>query len=113
MKSNQRRTNNMKKIEKEKVEKRTREIYHEIHVEQGNERKTYDRLISLLSTDYLRVSKDFFHGKICLDAGCGSNANATYAMLIMGAKKVYAFVFLFFIPERPSFVVKPSVGFAF
>lgn len=91
MQSNQRKANNMKESEKEKVEKRTREIYHNIHIEQGDDRKIYDRLINLLSTDYLRVSKDFFHGKICLDAGCGSNANAAHSMLIMGAKKVYAF----------------------
>ena len=30
-------------------------------------------------------------GKTCLDAGCGSNANATYSMLSAGAAKVNAF----------------------
>ena len=39
----------------------------------------------------MQVEKGFFVNKICLDAGCGSNANATYAMLSMGAKKVYCF----------------------
>ena len=44
-----------------------------------------------MTTEYLKVPPNWFTGKICLDAGCGSNANGTHAMLSMGAEKVYAF----------------------
>lgn len=47
-------------------------------------------MTSLLNTEYLKLDKNYFHGKICLDAGCGSMGNATHSMLRMGAKKVYA-----------------------
>ncbi len=73
------------------IEKETRRLYHKIHVAQGDDPKIYARLRRLLTTEYLQVPDDFFHDKICLDAGCGSNANATHALLSMGAKKVYAF----------------------
>ena len=73
------------------VEKKTRQLYHQIHQEQGDDPKIFQRLTTLLSTDFLRFPPDFFHGKVCLDAGCGSNANATFNFLEMGAQKVYAF----------------------
>ncbi len=76
---------------REKFEKDTRQLFHKLHSAQADSTYIFQRLTSLLSTDYLNVPEDFFRGKICLDAGCGSNANATYAMLKMGAKKVYAF----------------------
>jgi ubiquinone/menaquinone biosynthesis C-methylase UbiE len=69
----------------------TRQLFHKLHSSQAENEYIFHRLTSLLSTDYLKVPKDFFYGKICLDAGCGSNANAVYAMLQMGAEKVYAF----------------------
>ena len=72
-------------------EKKTRAIFHELHKQQGDSRKTFNRLKELLNPAYLKENDDFFKGKICLDAGCGSNANATYSMLEHGAKKVYAF----------------------
>jgi len=72
-------------------ESKTRKIFHQIHKKQGSERNIYDRLVRLLSPDYLQVPLNFFDGKICLDAGCGSNANATYNMLKQGASKVYCF----------------------
>lgn len=78
-------------IKRKDLEKRTRKIFHEIHKTQGNNPTIYNRLLSLLNTDYLKVEENFFHGKICLDAGCGSNAYATRSMLKMGAKRVYAF----------------------
>lgn len=74
-----------------KFEKKTRSIFHKIHKNQGKTEKIYKRLSTLLNTDYLKVNSDFFHDKICLDAGCGSNANATYNLLALGAKKVFAF----------------------
>lgn len=72
-------------------QKKTRDIFHKIHVQQSESDLIFNRLISLLSPSYLKVEDNFFEDKICLDAGCGSNANATFAMLSMGAKKVYAF----------------------
>lgn len=72
------------------IEKKTRRIFHAIHVEQAKDQSTFKRLVELLSPEYLKVPDDFFVGKICLDAGCGSNSNATYSMLSAGARKVYA-----------------------
>ena len=76
---------------REKFEKDTRQLFHKLHSAQADSEYIFHRLTSLLSTEYLQVGKDFFTGKVCLDAGCGSNANATHAMLEMGAEKVYAF----------------------
>lgn len=72
------------------IEKETRRLYHDIHKIQGDDPFIFNRLVDLLNIEYLKVDKNFFADKICLDAGCGSNANATYSMLKMGAKKVYA-----------------------
>jgi len=77
-------------MKKDVLEKKTRKVFHKIHTAQGRDHKIFDRIRSLLTTDYLEVPKGFFQDKICLDAGCGSNANATSAMLHMGAAKVYA-----------------------
>ena len=44
----------------------------------------------MLNTEYLKLNKDYFHGKICLDVGCGSMGSATFSMLRMGVKKAYA-----------------------
>ena len=73
------------------LERRTRKLFHEIHVVQGDDPRIYRRLRALLSPDYLKVPRSYFDGKICLDAGCGSNANAAFSMLHYGAKRVYAF----------------------
>lgn len=76
---------------KKKFEADTRQLFHKLHSAQADSEYIFYRLTSLLSTDYLKVPENFFQGKICLDAGCGSNANAVYAMLQMQAEKVYAF----------------------
>jgi len=73
------------------LERKTREVFHGIHVAQGCDQNIFDRISNLLSQEYLRVSSGFFMDKVCLDAGCGSNAYKTYKMLQMGAKRVYAF----------------------
>ena len=78
-------------MQKKALEKKTRRTFHEIHKAQGDDNYIFTRLSTLLSTDFLKVEPDFFKGKICLDAGCGSNANATFNMLSLGAEKVYAF----------------------
>ena len=77
-------------MEPTEIEKRTREIFHGLHSRQYDE-GVFQRLTSLLSPAYLQEADDFFSGKVCLDAGCGSNANATYSMLHHGAAEVHAF----------------------
>ena len=78
-------------MKKNPIEKKTRDIYHDIHTKQGDDKEIFSRLVQLLNPNYLKEKDDFFKGKVCLDAGCGSNANSTYSMLKHGAKKVYAF----------------------
>jgi ubiquinone/menaquinone biosynthesis C-methylase UbiE len=78
-------------MERKKLEKETRGIFHKLHIEQKKDNAIFARLVSLLDEEYLKEKKGFFKNRICLDAGCGSNANASYAMLRMGAKKVYCF----------------------
>ena len=73
------------------IEKKTRAVYHDIHIKHGSDIKILNRLIQLMNPKYLKEEDDFFKGKVCLDAGCGSNATATYSMLKHGAEKVYAF----------------------
>src|SRR5688500_4197104 len=77
--------------DKEKIEQDTRRLYHGIHQEQLHDPFIFQRLLNLFSTEYLKVPDDFFHGRVCLDAGCGSNANAALQMLRLGAKHVSAF----------------------
>jgi len=73
------------------LEEKTREIFHEIHKAQADDKTIFSRLVNLMSPSYLKEKEDFFLGKTCLDAGCGSNANASFSMLSHGAKKVHAF----------------------
>ena len=78
-------------MKKSPIEKKTRAVYHDIHIKQGENKEIFNRLTQLMSPSYLQEKDNFFQGKICLDAGCGSNASSTYSMLKYGAKKVYAF----------------------
>lgn len=73
------------------IERKTRKIFHKLHSEQAADKKVFARLVALLNPKYLHLPQNFFEGKICLDAGCGSNANATYSLLSHGAAKVCAF----------------------
>lgn len=73
-----------------KVETKTRAIFHAIHSEEAGNAETMKRLTGLLSTEYLGVPDDFFVGKKCLDAGCGSTAWGTKVMLERGASHVTA-----------------------
>ena len=87
-------------MDSEEIEKRTREVYHEIHSEQGNDESIYDRITSMISHEFFQVDESFFNDKICLDAGCGSNVNGTRALINLGAKKVHAFD----LDVEPSFI---------
>jgi SAM-dependent methyltransferase len=73
------------------LEKNTRSVFHRIHLAQAGDEKVFNRLIDMLNTGYLGLERNFFKGKVCLDAGCGSNFNGTLALLRMGAGKVCAF----------------------
>ena len=72
-----------------RLEGNSRKVFHELHHSQAKDDYIFKRLSGLLTTEYLNVDVDFFKGKKCLDAGCGSNANASYSMLKMGANFVY------------------------
>ena len=78
-------------MERAELEKQTRNVFDGLHKSQGRDATIFALLSSMLTTEYLKVEDDWFVGKTCLDAGCGSNAHATYSMLRMGAEKVYAF----------------------
>ena len=74
---------------KKKIESKTVKVFDILHKEQLRKRKIFFRLKNLLSTKFLGVDKKFFKNKVCLDAGCGANANATYNLLNLGAKFVH------------------------
>lgn len=76
---------------KRKIEKQTISVFDKIHISQLKNKKIYFRLTNLLSTNFLNVKKNFFKNKVCLDAACGANANATLNMLNLGCKFVHAF----------------------
>ena len=50
-------------------------------VKQSENKEVFSRLTQLMSPNYLKEDDDFFKGKVCLDAGCGSHAWTTYSML--------------------------------
>ncbi|MFQ5713603.1 MAG: class I SAM-dependent methyltransferase [Candidatus Scalinduaceae bacterium] len=74
-------------MENENLAQSTHKIFSEIHKEQAEDKLIHERLVSLLTTEYLEVEENFFLGKRCLDAGCGSG-NALDAMLRQGAECV-------------------------
>lgn len=68
----------------------TRSVFDSLHRDQAHDPDVLARLVSLLSTEYLELASGWFSGKICLDAGCGSNAHAVISMVSLGAQKVIA-----------------------
>lgn len=82
--------NDYEVVKSEKFENDTRAIFDDHHREQATNEKIFSRLTNLISTDYFEIPKNYFHNRIVLDAGCGSNANASYAFLALGAKHVYS-----------------------
>ncbi len=67
----------------------TKMDFSEIHKNQNQNKTIFKKLTNIISEEYFGVKKGFFKDKVCLDAGCGLNANGTVAMLKMGAKFVY------------------------
>jgi 2-polyprenyl-3-methyl-5-hydroxy-6-metoxy-1,4-benzoquinol methylase len=74
----------------EELETRTRRVFDAHHREQVENSDTYRRLVSLVSPEYFQLPPDWFKGKQVLDAGCGSNANASRAFLELGAAHVHS-----------------------
>ena len=75
---------------KKQIEISTAQLYNNIHKAQFS-KKIFKRISNNLNTEYLRLKKDFFIGKLCLDAASGLNANATVDLLNLGAKHVHLF----------------------
>ena len=79
-----------KKVSSSEFAKMTRSVFDKHHREQSDDEALFSRLTSLISADYFQVPEDWFKNKTILDMGCGSNANASYAFLSLGAKCVYS-----------------------
>ncbi len=79
-----------KELNTQNFENKTRNVFNEHHRKQADSPHIFKRLSSLISTEYFGFPPDFFKDKIILDVGCGSNANASYSFLSLGAKHVYA-----------------------
>ena len=73
-----------------KIEIETQKLFSSIHPKQFQSDKIFKRLKILLNHKFFGVKKNFFKDKICLDAGCGLNLNATLNLLELGAKYVYS-----------------------
>jgi SAM-dependent methyltransferase len=69
----------------------TRAVFDHIHRAQDNDEDLYRRLVSLVSSEYFGLGDEFPRGLRVLDAGCGSNANASVAFLELGAAEVVSF----------------------
>ena len=72
------------------IDKDTRKIFHDIHIAQTEITSINKRLKSLISTSELKINKDYFLNKICVDLGCGSGGFATQNLLNLGASFVHA-----------------------
>ncbi|NBC17809.1 MAG: methyltransferase domain-containing protein [Bacteroidetes bacterium] len=68
----------------------TRAVYDGLHREQLDDDAIFERFVSLTSPSYFGVEENHFRDKTVLDAGCGTNANAAYALLQAGAEHVCA-----------------------
>lgn len=75
---------------REAFEKRTREVFHRIHLAQTHNSPQMTRTQFVNSPEFMGVPPSFFEGKTCLEAGCGSFAPGSQNMLAAGAAKVYA-----------------------
>ncbi len=64
----------------------TREVFDAHHRQQAADDAIFNRLTSLITPDYFGMTPAEFQGLKILDAGCGSNANASAAFLALGAQ---------------------------
>jgi len=77
-------------MDKQKLEKDTRAVFHEIHLDHLGNKKTSERLNSILSPESLNLPETFFSEKLCADLGCGSAVHGTFNLLNLGVKYVHA-----------------------
>ncbi|RVM17892.1 class I SAM-dependent methyltransferase [Sinorhizobium meliloti] len=66
----------------------TRAVFDRYQRQQEHDEHIFGRLVSLIDEEYFGVRPGGFAGLNILDAGCGSNANASYAFLEKGAASV-------------------------
>jgi SAM-dependent methyltransferase len=72
----------------DRFEQATRTVFDRHHREQAGNEHIFGRLVGLISEEYFGVEPGAFATWRILDAGCGSNANASFAFLARGAKSV-------------------------
>ncbi|WEX79328.1 class I SAM-dependent methyltransferase (plasmid) [Sinorhizobium numidicum] len=70
------------------LEIETRAVFDRHQRQQENDEHIFTRLVSLVDEEYFGFDPGGFKGLSILDAGCGSNANASFAFLEKGAAKV-------------------------
>ncbi|MFC0804776.1 class I SAM-dependent methyltransferase [Ensifer sp. P24N7] len=70
------------------LESNTRAVFDRYQRQQEKNEHIFSRLVSLIDEEYFGFNPGGFTGLQVLDAGCGSNANASYAFLEKGAAKV-------------------------
>lgn len=73
----------------DKLASDTREVMHKIHLGQMNTPNARTRMEGLHTTNSLKLNKDYFKNKVCVDIGCGSAAVGTVNLLNLGAKFVH------------------------
>lgn len=69
-------------------ERITRETFDKQQRLQDGDDRVFSRLANLVTEEYFGLSVGAFHGLDILDAGCGTNANASHAFLARGARNV-------------------------
>ena len=71
------------------LSKKTREVFHKIHLAQKDCSESRERMETLLNTKYLRLDEGYFQNKTCVDIACGSAVVGTVNLLNLNAKFVY------------------------
>jgi 2-polyprenyl-3-methyl-5-hydroxy-6-metoxy-1,4-benzoquinol methylase len=64
----------------------TRTVFDAHHRQQAADEAIFNRLTALVTPEYFGMASADFKGLRILDAGCGSNANASAAFLALGAQ---------------------------
>jgi len=72
------------------IESKTRDVFHNLHLEHLKNEDSSKRFRSLLAPEALKIPDNYFQGKICGDLGCGSGVPGSWKMLKLGAAFVYA-----------------------
>ncbi len=71
------------------LDTRVGRLYEQIQKHHAQDPRALTRLRNLLTTTYLEVPHGYFHGKRCIDVGCGATGRALWSMVQMGADRVY------------------------